>query len=95
MGAYSGTSFADRTTSVGRLVAGLFAGTDVTNARRPVTAKPRAVQVYKAIKGKFQVDFIRTGGGGNISSLDCMPMCKELFQQMVADDTEALEHQRD
>ncbi|KFY68777.1 hypothetical protein V496_00802 [Pseudogymnoascus sp. VKM F-4515 (FW-2607)] len=55
-----------------------------------LSGQARAVQVYKAMKGKFQVDNIKTGGGGNENGVDCVPMCLEILQRMMAGDEEAL-----
>lgn len=50
----------------------------------------RAVHVYRAMKGHFGVDTIRTGGGGNDSGVDSLPLCLALLKKMIAGDADAL-----
>lgn len=45
------------------------------------------------MKGKFQVDHIKTGGGGN-NGVDCVPMCLELLKKMMSGDEGALALER-
>jgi hypothetical protein len=45
--------------------------------------------LYKGIKGKFTVDEIWIGGGGN-PDIQCLAMCQDLLELMENDDEEAL-----
>jgi hypothetical protein len=46
--------------------------------------------LYKGIKGKFTIDSIWTGGGGNDLRLQCAAMCQRLLELMRNGDEELL-----
>jgi hypothetical protein len=54
-----------------------------------ISSGARLRNLYKGIKGKFTVDEIWIGGGGN-PDIQCLAMCQDQLELMENDDEEAL-----
>ena len=54
-----------------------------------ISSSARLRNLYKGIKGKFTVDEIWIGGGGN-PDIQCLAMCQDQLELMENDDEEAL-----
>ena len=54
-----------------------------------ILSSARLCNLYKGIKGKFIVDEIWIGGGGN-PDIQCLAMCQDQLELMENDDEEAL-----
>jgi hypothetical protein len=54
-----------------------------------ISSSARLRNLYNGIKGKFTVDKIWMGGGGN-PDIQCLAMCQDQLELMENDDEEAL-----
>ena len=54
-----------------------------------ISSSTRLRNLYKGIKGKFIVEEIQMGGGGN-QNFQCLAICQDLLELMENDEEEAL-----